>query len=71
MASEGSFIPQVRHDILVEAIGIKERGRRVRGVEQGIIVRVYFRILIKSEELCKKEMDDIVNKNLEEKLEHE
>lgn len=39
----------------------------VLGVGQGIDLRIYFRSSRKSGELCKKEMDKLVNKKLEEK----
>ena len=68
MDNEGSFVPQVQHDILVEIIGIKEHNGCVRGDRQDINLRVYFATSRKSKELCKKEMNGLIDKNLEKKI---
>ncbi|XP_058740299.1 uncharacterized protein LOC131612541 [Vicia villosa] len=41
-ATEGSFVPQGRQDILTEAIGRPEHPGRVRGVGRGVGIRQYF-----------------------------
>ena len=41
-AREGTFVPEARHDILVEAIGTDEHGGRVRGVGEGVCLRSFF-----------------------------
>lgn len=64
MVNQGSFAPNVRHDILIEEIITKEHDGRVCGVGQGINMRLYFRTSRKSNNLRKKEIDELVYKKL-------
>ena len=64
MANPGIFVPQPRHDILVEAIRTKEYGGRVHGAREGIGLRLFFGTSIKSIDMQRKEMDGIVEKKL-------
>lgn len=69
MVSQGYFVPQLRHDILVEAIRTKEHDVRVCGVGEGITLRLFFDTSIKSTHMQKKEMDEIVEKKLSSEYE--
>lgn len=71
MVNEGYFVSQVQHDILGEAIRTQQHNGCVRGDRQGISLRVYFLTSRKSEELGKKKMDGLIDKNLEEKIEQD
>ena len=42
MESQGNFVPEGRHDILVEAIGRPEHSGRVRAAGQGVGIKLYF-----------------------------
>lgn len=54
-AREGSFVPEPRHDILVEEIGTKVHGGRVCGVGDDISLRVWFGTFRKSSRPVQKE----------------
>lgn len=64
MTYQGSFVPHIQHDILVEEIRTKEHDGRVCGVRQDISLRLYFGTSRKSEDLRKKDMDELVNKKI-------
>lgn len=64
MTTQGTFIPQSQHDILVEAIKIKEHGGLVHGLGEGINLILWFGISIKSTHMQKKEMDELIEKKL-------
>ena len=42
LSSQGNFVPEGRHDILVEVIGRPEHYDRVRAAEQGVGIKLYF-----------------------------
>ena len=42
MESDGKFVAQGRHDILVEAIGRPEHSGRVRAAGQRVGIKLYF-----------------------------
>jgi len=42
LESQGNFVPEGRHDILVEAIGRHEHCGRVRAAGQGVEIKLYF-----------------------------
>lgn len=56
---EGTFFPEPRHDILVEAIRTQEHGGRVCGVGDDIDLRVFFGT-------SKKSIGQMQNETLEE-----
>lgn len=64
MSSQGTFVPQPRHDILVEAIKTYEHGSRARSVGEDIGMGLWFGTSRKSTCMKKKEMDEIVEKKL-------
>jgi len=41
-SSQGNFVPEGRHNILVEAIGRPEHCGHVRAVGQGVEIKLYF-----------------------------
>ncbi|CAL5198198.1 unnamed protein product [Lathyrus oleraceus] len=62
---EGTFIPEPQHDILVEAIRTKEHGGRVRGVGDGIDLRVFFGMSRKSIGQLKNETLEELQRNID------
>jgi len=44
LESDGKFVVEDRHDILVEAIGRPEHSGCVRAVGQGVGIKLYFRV---------------------------
>jgi len=42
LESQGNFVPEGRHDILVETIGRPEHSGHVRAVAQGVGIKLYF-----------------------------
>ncbi|CAL5205233.1 unnamed protein product [Lathyrus oleraceus] len=66
----GLFIPECRHDILVEAIGIMEHHGRVRSLGRGIGFKTYFRQSRSTREVHSKEhIEEIVAVKLVEERE--
>lgn len=69
-AREGTFVPEGRRDILVEAIGTDEHGGRVRGVGEGVGLRAFFGSQRKSTEsqelIAQKQKIENVEKQLED-----
>ncbi|KAI5392053.1 hypothetical protein KIW84_076731 [Lathyrus oleraceus] len=54
-SKDGIFVPQGRHNILVEAIGTEEYGGCVHGLGRGVDLRLYFGPSQTSKEVnCKK-----------------
>lgn len=41
-AREGSFVLELRYDILIEAIGINEHAGCFRGVGEGVSLRLFY-----------------------------
>lgn len=66
LACQVFFVLHVRHDILVEAIETKKHDGRVCGVGQCIDLKLYFITSRKSKGLRKKDMDELIDKKLEE-----
>ena len=70
-AREGSFVPEARHDILVEAIGTEEHGGRVRGVGEDVGLRSFFGSQRKSTESQEFREQKQKIENVEKKLEEQ
>lgn len=64
MSSQGSFVPQPQHDILVETIRTKEHDGGVSHVGEDIGLRLWFGTQRKSTHMQKKEKYKIVEKKL-------
>ena len=62
---EGSFVPEPRHDILLEAIGTKEYGGHVCGVGDDIGMRVSFGTSIKNIGQVQKETLEELQRNID------
>lgn len=66
--SDSVFVPQQRHDILVEAVRANEHGGRVCGVGRGVDLRLFIGSSSKSNEMHKKYIEELVDQRLEEKM---
>lgn len=69
IVSNDSFVPQSRHDILVESIIIRGHGGYVCDVGEGNKLRLFFGTSRKGKESQKKDTDKLVDKNLEHERE--
>ena len=72
MDSQGNFVPEGRHNILVEAIGRPEHYGDVRAAEQGVGIKLYFgnapRHSSSSPKETKKEMRNKLRQELMEEM---
>jgi len=70
--SQGNFVSQGRHDILVEAIGRPEHCGRVRAARQGVGIKLYFgaapRHSFSSPKESKAEMDSKLRQELMDEM---
>ena len=69
MESDGKFVAEGRHDILVEAIGRPEHSGRVRAAGQGVGIRLYFGVSERQPSSSSKNETQLKTKLREEILE--
>lgn len=63
-----SLVPQRRHDILVEKIRASEHGWRICGAGRGVDMRFFFGSSSKSDLICKKQIEELIDQRLEDKM---
>jgi len=65
---QGNFVPEGRHDILVEAIGRPEHCGRVRAAGQGVGIKLYFEVSQQQPSSSPKESETKMKIKIREKL---
>jgi len=68
LESQGNFVPEGRHDILVEAIGRPEQCGRVRAVGQGVGNKLYFGVSQRQSSSSPKESETQMKTKIHEEL---
>jgi len=68
LESDGKFVDEVRHDILVEAIGRPEHYGCVRAAGQGVGIKLYFGVSERQSSSSSKEGETQMKTNIREEL---
>jgi len=68
LESQGNFVAEGRHDILVEAIGRPEHCGRVRAAGQGVGIKLYFGVSQRHSSSSSKESETEMNTKIREEL---
>jgi len=69
LESQGNFVPEGRHDILVETIGRPEHCGRVRAAGQGVGIKLYFGVSQRQSSSSKERETQMKTKIREELME--
>ena len=68
LESQGNFVPEGRHDILIEAIGRPEHYGRVRAAGQGVGIKLYFGVSQRQSSSSPKESKAEIKTKIREEL---